>query len=82
MEKVAPLLAKLLTGPFGGSIEMAARKLWLSLQEHLALVQFTNLYLGGAYIAAGENPFLQLRKIFAKFVLAGKSETRDSAKPS
>ena len=24
--------------------------------EYLALIQFTNLYLGGAYIAAGEKP--------------------------
>ena len=54
MDKAAPLLAKLLTGPFGGTIEMASRKPWQSLEKHLALVQFTNLYLGGAYIAAGE----------------------------
>ena len=54
MNKAAPALAKLLTGPFGGTIEMASRKPWQSLEEHLALVQFTNLYFGGAYIAAGE----------------------------
>lgn len=54
MNKAAPLLAKLLTGPFGGTIEMASRKPWQSLENHLALIQFTNLYLGGAYIAAGE----------------------------
>ena len=54
MNKAAPLLAKLLTGPFGGTIEMASRKPWLSLEKRLALIQFTNLYLGGAYIAAGE----------------------------
>jgi ubiquinone/menaquinone biosynthesis C-methylase UbiE len=56
MNKIAPFLAKLLTGPFGGTIEMASRKPWQSLEEekHLALIQFTNLYLGGAYIAVGE----------------------------
>jgi hypothetical protein len=54
MNKVAPLLARLLTGPFGGTIEMASRKPWESLGKHLTLVQFRNLYLGGAYIAAGE----------------------------
>jgi ubiquinone/menaquinone biosynthesis C-methylase UbiE len=56
MDKAAPLLAKLLTGPFGSTIEMASRKPWQSLEKHLALIQFTNLYLGGAYIAAGEKP--------------------------
>jgi demethylmenaquinone methyltransferase/2-methoxy-6-polyprenyl-1,4-benzoquinol methylase len=56
MDKAAPLLAKFLTGPFGGTIEMASRKPWQSLEKHLALIQFTNLYLGGAYIAAGEKP--------------------------
>ena len=54
MNKAAPLLAKLLTGPFGGTIEMASRKPWQSLEKHLSLIQFTNLYLGGAYIAVGE----------------------------
>ena len=54
MDKTAPLLATLLTGPFGGTIEMALRKPWLSLEKHFAHVQLTNLYFGGAYIAAGE----------------------------
>ena len=54
MEKAAPLLATVLTGPFGGTIEMSSRKPWESLEKHLAFVQFTSLYLGGAYIAAGE----------------------------
>lgn len=56
MDKAAPLLAKLLSGPFGGTLEMASRKPWQSLERHLALIQFTNLYRGGAYIAAGEKP--------------------------
>lgn len=54
MSKTAPVLAKLLTGPFGGTIEMASRKPWLSLEKALSLIQFTSLYLGGAYIAVGE----------------------------
>lgn len=54
MNKAAPLLARLLTGPFGGTIEMASRKPWQSLEKHLALIQFTDLYLGAAYIATGE----------------------------
>ena len=54
MNKAAPLLALVLTRPFGGTLAMAARKPWQSLAKHLSLIQFTNLYLGGAYIAAGE----------------------------
>ena len=54
MTKFAPLLAALLTRPFGGTIEMASRKPWESLAKHLSLTQFTNLYFGGAYIAVGE----------------------------
>jgi demethylmenaquinone methyltransferase/2-methoxy-6-polyprenyl-1,4-benzoquinol methylase len=33
MDKAAPLLAKFLTGPFGGTIEMASRKPWQSLEN-------------------------------------------------
>jgi demethylmenaquinone methyltransferase/2-methoxy-6-polyprenyl-1,4-benzoquinol methylase len=58
MNKAAPLLARLLTGPFGGTIEMASRKPWQSLEKHLSLIQLTDLYLGGAYIAVGEKPRL------------------------
>jgi demethylmenaquinone methyltransferase/2-methoxy-6-polyprenyl-1,4-benzoquinol methylase len=54
MNKAAPLLAKLLTGPFGGTFEMASRRPWLSLENYLALIQFTSLYMGGAYIATGK----------------------------
>ena len=54
MTKSAPLLAALLTGPFGGNIEMASRRPWQSLAKHLSLTQLTNLYFGGAYIAVGE----------------------------
>ena len=54
MKEAAPLIAKLLTGPFGGKIEMAARKPWESLEKYLALIEFTDLYFGGAYIAVAE----------------------------
>jgi ubiquinone/menaquinone biosynthesis C-methylase UbiE len=54
MTRAAPVLAALLTGPFGGAIEMASRKPWQSLEKHLSLIQFTDLYFGGAYIATGE----------------------------
>jgi demethylmenaquinone methyltransferase/2-methoxy-6-polyprenyl-1,4-benzoquinol methylase len=54
MDKAAPVLAALLTGPFGGTIEMASRKPWQSLEKYLTVVQFTDLYLGGAYIATAE----------------------------
>jgi ubiquinone/menaquinone biosynthesis C-methylase UbiE len=58
MNKAAPLLARFLTGPFGGTIEMASRKPWQSLKKHLARIQLTDLYLGGAYIAVGEKACL------------------------
>jgi len=54
MSKAAPALAKLMTGPFGGTIEMTSRKPWQSLQKYFRRTQFTALFLGGAYIAAGE----------------------------
>jgi ubiquinone/menaquinone biosynthesis C-methylase UbiE len=57
MDKAAPLLAKLLTGPFGGTIEVASRKPWQSLDKYLNRVEFTNLYFGGAYIVASEKAF-------------------------
>jgi hypothetical protein len=54
MNKAAPLRL-LFTRPFGATIEMGSRKPWLLLEKHhLDFVQFTNLYLGGAYIATGE----------------------------
>ena len=54
MKEVAPALAKLMTGAFGGTIEMATRKPWQSLQRCLALAEFRDLFHGGAYIAVGE----------------------------
>jgi ubiquinone/menaquinone biosynthesis C-methylase UbiE len=51
MKWAAPLLAKLLVGPFGGTLHMASRKPWESMEKYFAVIEFTELYLGGAYIA-------------------------------
>jgi ubiquinone/menaquinone biosynthesis C-methylase UbiE len=54
MRKAAPALAKMMTGPFGGTLEMATRKPWQSLKRYLTLTKFQDLFHGGAYIAVGE----------------------------
>jgi ubiquinone/menaquinone biosynthesis C-methylase UbiE len=54
MNKAAPLLATLLTGPYGGTLEMATRKPWESLRKHFFRIRFRNLYFGGAYIAEAQ----------------------------
>ncbi len=54
MKKAAPVLAKLMTGPFGGTLEMATRKPWESLKRYLAGAESRELFHGGAYIAVGE----------------------------
>jgi len=54
MNKVTPFLEMLSTRPFDATLDMSSRKPWQSLEKHLALIQFTNLYLSGAHIAAGE----------------------------
>jgi ubiquinone/menaquinone biosynthesis C-methylase UbiE len=53
MRLIAPVLVKLLTGAFGGTIDMASRRPWESLKKYLLLYEFTDLYSGGAYIAIG-----------------------------
>ncbi len=41
-----------------GTLEIASREPWQSLEKQFVLTQFPHLCLGGAYIAAGENaPF-------------------------
>jgi len=52
--RAAPALAKMMTGPFGGTIQMATRKPWQSLKKYLALNEFRDLFHGGAYIAVGQ----------------------------
>jgi hypothetical protein len=54
MNKAAPLLAEFLTGPYGGTLKMASREPWVSLQKHLHNIKLKNLYLGGTYIAEAE----------------------------
>ncbi len=51
---LAPLLERLLTRPFGGTLDMAARHPWGAMQKYLGNVTLTELFLGFAYIATGE----------------------------
>jgi ubiquinone/menaquinone biosynthesis C-methylase UbiE len=50
---LAPLLERLLTRPFGGTLDMVGRHPWESMQKYLRNVTVTELYLGFAYIAWG-----------------------------
>ena len=50
----APLLSFLFIRPFGGSLSMASRHPWESLDKYLQNISFTELLLGFAYIAVGE----------------------------
>ncbi len=51
---LAPLLERLLTRPFGGTLDMAGRHPWESMQKYLNSVTVSERFLGFAYIAAGE----------------------------
>lgn len=51
---LAPLLERLLTRPFGGTLDMAGRHPWEAMQKYLSAVTVTELFLGFAYIAEGE----------------------------
>jgi len=51
---VAPVLARLLVVPFGGTLEMSQRHPWESIGKHLELVFYRELYFGCAYIAVGQ----------------------------
>jgi len=51
---LAPVLARLLIVPFGGTLEMSQRHPWESIRKHLDLVLYRELYFGCAYIAAGQ----------------------------
>ena len=50
----APVLARLLVQPFGGTIDLASRHPWESMRMHLRNVVMTDIFLGMAYIAVGE----------------------------
>ena len=54
LEPVAPILARILVVPFGGTIEMGERRPWESIQKYLDPVLFRELYFGCAYIAVGQ----------------------------
>jgi ubiquinone/menaquinone biosynthesis C-methylase UbiE len=58
---LAPLLVPLLTRPFGGTLDMAERHPWASMQKYLNTVTVSERFLGFAYIATGERG-LSLRK--------------------
>jgi ubiquinone/menaquinone biosynthesis C-methylase UbiE len=51
---VAPILAWLLVRPFGGSIELATRHPWESMNKYLSNVSVSDVFLGMAYVAVGE----------------------------
>jgi len=51
---LAPVLARLLIVPFGGTLGMSQRHPWESIGKHLDLVLYRELYFGCAYIAAGQ----------------------------
>jgi ubiquinone/menaquinone biosynthesis C-methylase UbiE len=51
---LAPLLERLLTRPFGGTLDMAGRHPWESMQKYLNSVTVSERFLGFAYIATGE----------------------------
>ena len=54
LARLAPLLERVLTRPFGGTLAMAGRHPWDSMQKYLRNVTLTELFLGFAYIASGE----------------------------
>jgi demethylmenaquinone methyltransferase/2-methoxy-6-polyprenyl-1,4-benzoquinol methylase len=54
LKRFAPILARILVVPFGGTIEMGERRPWESIQKYLDPVLFRELYFGCAYIAVGQ----------------------------
>jgi len=50
---LAPLLAPIIK-PFGGTLEMAERRPWESIDKYMKHTSFAELYMGIIYIAAGE----------------------------
>ncbi len=51
---LAPSLERILTRPFGGTLDMAGRHPWESMQKYLRNVTMKEVFLGFAYIAWGE----------------------------
>jgi len=54
LTRFAPVLARVLVVPFGGTLEMGERHPWESIQKYLDLVLYREFYFGCAYIAVGE----------------------------
>lgn len=52
--KLAPLLAWVFVRPFGGTIQLASRHPWESMNTYLQQVEITEFYLGSVYVAAGQ----------------------------
>jgi ubiquinone/menaquinone biosynthesis C-methylase UbiE len=52
--KLAPLLALVFVRPFGGTIDLASRHPWESMNKYLQQVEMTEFYMGSVYVAAGE----------------------------
>ncbi len=46
----------LMTRPFGVTLDLAERHPWESVQRHMALVDFKELYFGAVYVCFGEAP--------------------------
>lgn len=54
---LAPVLERLMIRPFGGTLDMAGRHPWESMQKYLKNVTVSERFLGFAYIATGERSF-------------------------
>jgi demethylmenaquinone methyltransferase/2-methoxy-6-polyprenyl-1,4-benzoquinol methylase len=54
LSRLAPVLARVLVVPFGGTFEMGQRHPWESIQKYLDLVLYREVYFGCAYIAVGQ----------------------------
>lgn len=61
LTRFAPIIARILVVPFGGTIEMGERHPWESIQKYLQVVSYREFYLGCAYIALGQRCGLEHR---------------------
>jgi ubiquinone/menaquinone biosynthesis C-methylase UbiE len=52
--RLAPILALFLIRPFGGSVKMASRHPWESMEKYLQKATITEYYMGFVYVALGE----------------------------
>ncbi len=54
VSRLAPLLAMVFVQPFGGSVALASRHSWESMEKHCKDVSVMEFYLGAVYVAVGE----------------------------